>query len=118
LEHPGGSLGYRIDWPDRSLAYVTDTTADVQAAYVEKIRGVDVLLHECYFPDGWEDHARLTGHSCLSPVLQVAKRAEVGRLILVHINPMANEIDPLGIDAARAVFPSTDIGCDTMIVEF
>ena len=26
LVHPGGSLGYRIDWPGRSLAYVTDTT--------------------------------------------------------------------------------------------
>ncbi|MCP4505848.1 MAG: ribonuclease Z, partial [Fuerstiella sp.] len=27
LKHPGGSLGYRIDWPDHSLAYITDTTA-------------------------------------------------------------------------------------------
>ncbi len=88
------------------------------ASYVEKIRGVDVLLHECYFTDEWEEFARLTGHSCLSPVLQVAKRADVGRLVLVHISPLANEIDPFGIDAARAVFPSTDVGYDTMVVEF
>ena len=50
LDHPGGSLGYRLDWPQRSLAYVTDTTAKDDAAYVDKIRGVDVLIHECYFP--------------------------------------------------------------------
>src|SRR5262245_21032060 len=41
LDHPGGSVGYRIDWPGRSMAYVTDTTASVGAAYVEKIRAVD-----------------------------------------------------------------------------
>ena len=118
LEHPGGSVGYRIDWPDRSLAYVTDTTADTQAAYVEKIRGVDVLLHECHFPDGWEIRAEKTGHSCLTPTAQVAKEADVGRLVLVHINPLSNEVDPYGVQSARDTFPATDIGCDGMIVEF
>jgi len=50
LDHPGGSLGYRIDWPGHSMAYVTDTTAAPDAAYVEKIRGVDLLIHECFYP--------------------------------------------------------------------
>ena len=27
LDHPGGSIGYRLDWPGHSMAYVTDTTA-------------------------------------------------------------------------------------------
>ena len=27
LQHPGGSLGFRVDWDEHSLAYVTDTTA-------------------------------------------------------------------------------------------
>ncbi len=26
LVHPGGSVGFRLDWPGHSLAYVTDTT--------------------------------------------------------------------------------------------
>ncbi|MFW6170807.1 MAG: MBL fold metallo-hydrolase, partial [Planctomycetota bacterium] len=39
LQHPGGSLGYRLDWPDRSLAYITDTTARPGADYIERIRG-------------------------------------------------------------------------------
>jgi ribonuclease BN (tRNA processing enzyme) len=118
LKHPGGSIGYRIDWPDRSMAYVTDTTADAAAPYVDKIRGVDVLLHECHFPDGWEELAEKTGHSCLTPAAQVAKAAEVGRLILVHINPMFSEIDPYGVQTARNVFPATEIGTDGMLVEF
>ena len=25
LKHPGGSIGFRLDWPGHSMAYVTDT---------------------------------------------------------------------------------------------
>src|SRR4051794_2889760 len=51
LVHPGGSLGFRLDWPDHSMAYVTDTSANVAADYVSHIRGVDLLVHESYFAD-------------------------------------------------------------------
>jgi ribonuclease BN (tRNA processing enzyme) len=118
LKHPGGALGYRLDWPGRSLAYVTDTTAVEDADYIEQIRGVDVLLHECYFPDGWEDRAELTGHSCISPVAKVAAAADVGRLILVHINPLAMEDDPFGLDRAREIFANIEIGTDGQVVDF
>ena len=116
LIHPGGSVGFRIDWPDRSLAYVTDTTADPAADYVEKIRGVDVLVHECYFPDGYEAKAELTGHSTLSPVLAVAQRAEAKRVVLVHVNPLSTEDDPLGL--APHNLPTVEIGEDNQVIEF
>ncbi len=118
LEHPGGSLGYRLDWPDRSMAYVTDTVARDGADYVEKIRGVDLLIHESYFPDGWEDRAELTGHSCISPVARVARAAGVGRMVLVHVNPLAANDDAVGLETARRIFPHTDLGTDRMEIEF
>ena len=31
LKHPGGTLGLRVDWPGKSLAYITDTSADGSA---------------------------------------------------------------------------------------
>lgn len=118
LKHPGGSVGYRIDWPDRSLAYVTDTIASPTAAYVEKLRGVDLLIHECYFDDDDPERADLTGHSCLTPVAQVAAAAEVGRMVLVHINPQTRDDAELNIGAARRVFPKTEIGLDRMEIVF
>lgn len=118
LEHPGGSTGFRLDWADGSLGYVTDTTARPDADYIRHIQGVDVLLHECYFPDGWEKQAELTGHSCITPVARVAAAADVGLLILVHINPMTVEDDPFGLDAAREIFPDIEIGEDGTSVEF
>jgi ribonuclease BN (tRNA processing enzyme) len=118
LEHPGGTVGYRLDWPGHSLAYVTDTTARSDAAYISKIRDVDVLVHECYFADGWEAYAEKTGHSCTTPVAQVARAAQVARLVLVHINPLDPAADPIGLDTAREIFPRTEMGYDLMEIEF
>ncbi|MBN2474513.1 MAG: MBL fold metallo-hydrolase [Pirellulales bacterium] len=118
LRHQGGSIGYRLDWPGRSMAYVTDTIAADDAEYLEKIRDVDLLIHECYFPDASADWAQTTGHSCTSPVARVARKARVGRLVLVHLNPLSTEDDPIGLDAARAIFPATELGDDLMELEF
>lgn len=118
LRHPGGSTAYRIDWPTGSMAYVTDTTASPNAEYVEFIQGVDLLVHECYFPDGWEERAELTGHSCATPVAEVAKKAKVGRLVLTHVNPMDDSDDPVGVERMRKIFPKTEIGEDRQVIEF
>ncbi len=118
LRHQGGSIGFRLDWPGHSMAYVTDTTAAPGADYVKNIRSVDLLVHECYFPDEYADWAERTGHSCTTPVAQVAREARVGRLVLVHLNPLAVEDDPIGLDAARSIFPATELGEDLMELEF
>jgi ribonuclease BN (tRNA processing enzyme) len=118
LIHPGGSVGYRLDWPGRSLAYVTDTTATSDATYIEAIRGVDLLVHECNFRDSEEAWAIKTGHSCTSAVATVAKQASVKRLVLLHFNPIDNSDDPVDLAAARAILPATDLGHDGMSIEF
>jgi ribonuclease Z len=118
LEHPGGSLGMRLDWPGHSLAYVTDTVAKADADYLQDIQGANVLVHECYFPDGHEQIAEKTGHSCLSAVAKVARAAGVGRLILVHFNPLSETLDEFDLQAARSIFPATEFGVDGMRVEF
>jgi ribonuclease Z len=118
LDHPGGSIGFRLDWPGHSLAYITDTVAHEDADYVERIRGVDLLVHECYFADDLQNLATLTGHSHTTPVAMVARAAGVGRLVLVHVNPMINAQDPVGLATARSIFPSTEIGVDGDQIEF
>jgi ribonuclease Z len=117
MEHPGGSLGYRVDWQGRSLAFVTDTIADPGAPYVSHLRGVDLLIHECTFPDEHSALARQSGHSCISAVAQVAKAAGVGRLILTHIEPTVEREGLLDIGIARAIFPRTELAEDRMVVE-
>jgi ribonuclease BN (tRNA processing enzyme) len=121
LNHPGGSIGYRIDWPSgqtksKSLAYITDTIAD--HSYVEFVRGVDVLIHECNFSDDSIDLAQETGHSYLSAVVKLARDAGVKRLILTHFDPQLPLDNPIDLPKARAIFPATEIATEKMEVEF
>jgi ribonuclease BN (tRNA processing enzyme) len=119
LVHPGGSRGFRLDWPGRSAAYVTDTTAKPDAAYLDLIRGVDLLLHECNFGDDVSaKFAAVTGHSRTSEVAELAREAGVGRLVLIHLAPHSGVADPIGLDTARKIFPNTELGEDLKVIEF
>jgi ribonuclease BN (tRNA processing enzyme) len=118
LKHPGGCVGFRLDWPDCSLAYVTDTMASSGADYINEIRAVNVLLHEAYFSEEGTDLPAITGHSSLLPVSQVAAAAQVGRLVLIHTDPKINSDSCYDLGAARRVFPNTELGCDHMVLDF
>jgi len=118
LTHPGGSLGYRLDWPDSSLAYVTDTTAIASADYIERIRGVDVLVHEAYFADDEDNLPAITGHSSLPSVVELAAQAGVERLILTHIDPQIENDNVFDLASARSKFQNVMLGYDGLEIEF
>ncbi len=114
LDHPGGSTGYRIDWPEHSLAYITDTCSD--GSYTQFLHGVDLLIHECYFPDELAEWGPKTGHSHTSQVAQLAVDAQVGRLILIHFDPTRPDDDPIGLETARDIFPATGMSEDEQVI--
>ncbi len=118
LVHPGGSTGMRFDWPDRSLAYVTDTTASLDADYIDQIRGVDLLVHEANFPAGHDAMADLTGHSCLNQVVAVARAAAVKRLVLVHCDALLARHEDFDLTEARRVFADTSWAADGDEIDF
>jgi ribonuclease BN (tRNA processing enzyme) len=115
LQHPGGSLGFLLQIDGKRIAYITDTTVD--GSYTDFVRGSDVLIHECYFPDNLSDWALKTGHSHTSPVAMLARDAGVKRLYLTHIDPQRSDDDPIDIATARAIFPETYVAEDLMEVD-
>lgn len=117
LQHPGGTIGYRLDWPGRSMAYVTDTTAAAGADYIAHIRGVDLLVHEANFPADVDSMPAITGHSWLQPVAEVAAAAKVGRLVLVHADPLIDD-NTFDLAAARSLFNNLNFGTDGMELDF
>ena len=94
LNHPGGSLGYRIDDEDgTSLAYLTDNELDAPnlvTTPTELARfasGVSLMIHDAqYLPTdmpakhGW-------GHSQIDQVLDLAREAEARAVALHHHDP-------------------------------
>ena len=98
------------------MAYITDTEAD--ASYVEFVRGVDVLIHECNFNDDAIGLAHETGHCYASAVGRAARDAGVKQLILTHFDPELPLDDPIDLPAVRAFFPATEIASDLMEFDF
>jgi phosphoribosyl 1,2-cyclic phosphodiesterase len=109
LSHPGNCLGYRIDYHGRSVCYVTDNelflpdSPHYNLRYVEDlarfVSGTDALITDCTYLD--EDYPSRVGwgHSCVSQVVDLAARAEVKTLYLVHHDPDQNDA---AIDAKLA----------------
>lgn len=100
-DHPGGSVTYRIDWPQsedtpaRSLVYATDTLGATAREMQQWMSGADVLLHECNFKDDQIQWATHTGHCYLGKVAEVAAATKPKRVLLTHVNPIDEVIlDP------------------------
>ncbi|MBF0282899.1 MAG: response regulator [Magnetococcales bacterium] len=97
LSHPGACLGYRLEYRNRSLCYVTDNelyppeTPHYSESYRNKlihfVQGTDVLITDATYADheyrpkmGW-------GHSNVSQVVSLAHDAGVKNLFLHHHDP-------------------------------
>jgi ribonuclease BN (tRNA processing enzyme) len=94
LAHTPESLAYRIEAQGRSLVYSGDT--DYSEALVDLARGADLLVTECSFPEG----QKVEGHLTPSLAGRMAREAGVGRLLLTHLYPPADEAD-VAAEAAR-----------------
>ena len=110
LDHPGGNLGYRLEYANRTLVYATDVehTERPAEALVELARGADVLLHDAMYTDAEYEERRGWGHSTWDGAVATAEAARVKKLVLFHHDP---ERDDRSLDAvlkrAQRRFPHT-----------
>ena len=103
LMHPGTCLGYRVQYKGRSIAYVTDhelsapAFPDYSRAYVERLSqflgGVDVLITDTTYSDAEYPSQVRGGHSSVSQVADLAHRAQVRDLYMVHHAPSQTDAD-------------------------
>jgi phosphoribosyl 1,2-cyclic phosphodiesterase len=115
LNHPGGSLGYRIEHAGKVLVYATDVEhfACPDPALLRLARGADVLVYDAqYTPEEYRGDAGPSkvgwGHSTFEAGAELAKEAGVGQLVLFHHDPRHDDGDVARIEArARALFPAT-----------
>jgi phosphoribosyl 1,2-cyclic phosphodiesterase len=124
LNHPGGSLGFRIDFAGRSLVYATDVErgSPQDAAFSDWARGADVLIYDAQYTDdeyegrvgprrvGW-------GHSTWKSAVEAADQSGARRLVLFHHEPTR---DDAGMDrlvrAARKVRPEAVAAKESLVL--
>ena len=103
VQHPGPTIGYRIEVDGRTLAYIPDhepalgleldTIGSDWVSGIELAREADWLFHDAqYFEEqypalvGW-------GHSSVAHAVRVAQHAGAKRLLLFHHDPAHGDED-------------------------
>lgn len=100
--------------PGRKIVYTGDTRPCDHA--VELSRGADVLIHDCTLDDELAEKAAESAHSTPSEAAEVAKRAKVKQLVLLHVSPRYTS-DEVLLKQAKKVFPNTIVAQDLMELE-
>ncbi len=109
LNHPQGSVAFKIEEAGRSVIFATDTEhyADgVDARLAVFALGADVLVYDATFtPADYAAGKVGWGHSTWAAGVELARAAGVGRLLLSHLNPDYGDAALGRIEsAARKIF--------------
>lgn len=100
LNHPGGNLGYRVDYRGRSVVYATDIEhgSAVDEKLGEFARDTDLLIYDAQYTEdeylgrsgpaktGW-------GHSTWQASVAAANRSHAKKLVLFHHEPTRSDVD-------------------------
>lgn len=86
------------------IVYALDTRP--YEAILELAKNADLLMHDSTFGNDMSEKANEYGHSTSSQAANLAKNANVKKLVLLHISPMYKNPYKL-LKEAKKIFPST-----------
>jgi phosphoribosyl 1,2-cyclic phosphodiesterase len=111
LCHPGRATGYRLEYRDRSIAYITDTEhrpGQMDRNVLWLAHGADLMIYDCNFTE--QEFARYVGwgHSTWQEGVRIAQAAAVKKLVMFHHDPDHDDVflDRIGSEA-RKLHPDT-----------
>ena len=92
--------------PSKSVSYAFCSDTRYFESIVPVIENVDVLYHEATFLHDLKEMADYTGHTTALEAARIARKANVGKLILGHFSNRYGELSVF-TNEAREIFPNT-----------
>ena len=92
--------------PSKSVSYAFCSDTRYHESILPIIDNVDVLYHEATFLHELKDMADYTGHTTALEAARIARKANVGKLILGHFSNRYHDLNVF-TDEAREVFANT-----------
>ncbi|HTJ01389.1 MAG TPA: MBL fold metallo-hydrolase [Methylovirgula sp.] len=122
LRHPGGSVGFRLDYAGRAFAYLTDTESGdpaVDARLVALAKDADLVVCDATFTDKELPARRGWGHSSWQQSLALAQQAAAKRVALFHHDPEHSDdlLDQIAAEA-EAIHPGTIVAREGLCLKF
>jgi ribonuclease BN (tRNA processing enzyme) len=102
--HSAPTLGYRFG---DALAWMTDTAHDPAAARF--VSGCKALAHEAWYTTPYPRNPDV--HSSAAQAADIAQRAGVERLLLIHMPPFDGDVSALAVEAG-AIVPDSRVAED------
>ncbi|RLI88657.1 MAG: ribonuclease Z [Archaeoglobales archaeon] len=101
--------------PGRKVVYTGDTRPCKRT--IEVAKNADLLIHDATFTSDLQKWAEETKHSTAREAAEVAKAAEVRKLVLTHISARySKDVTPL-LEEAKEVFEEVLVAHDFMTME-
>jgi len=124
LNHPGESVGYRINWQGHGVAYITDTEHfpdRLDENVLKLIQDADVMIYDATYTDAEYSSEKSSkvgwGHSTWQEGVRLAEAANVKTFVIFHHDPLHNDdfLDAVGREAADR-FPRAVMAQEGMVL--
>lgn len=99
----------------KSYAFCSDTA--YQPEIIDQIKNTSLLYHESTFLSEHEELAEKTKHSTAKQAAEIAKKAEVGTLLLGHYSGRYGNHEVFKKEAEQ-IFSNVELAADGMSIEF
>jgi len=120
VQHPGGALGYRLEEDGRTLAFIPDNEAGLNAdAGVELAMRADVLLHDAQYTVA-EYASRIGwGHSSLPDFAAFVQRTNPARAFMFHHDPARDDetLEAMRDEATRLAGREIELAADGLVLD-
>ena len=100
--------------PGRKIAYSGDTRPTENL--VKLAENADLLIHEATLSDELMEKAQEDGHSTPSQAAEIARKADVKKLILTHVSARYKDTQQL-LEEAQKIFPNLEVAEDFMKID-
>ena len=121
LNHPGGAIGYRIDWAGRSFAMVTDTEHQpgiLDPLVLGLIENCDLFLYDSNFSDDEMEKYRGFGHSTWQHAIRLAQHANAKQVGFIHHSPWRTDEALDRVDyQAKQLFSNSFVARDCQVID-
>ncbi len=121
LNHPGNSIGYRVEFGGRSIAIITDTEHEpgtLDPNVLRLIDKADLFVYDASFLDGEMDRFKGFGHSTWQQAVRLAQAAGAKRVGFIHHSFTRSDDELLQIEHdAQHLFPGAFCGRDLQVID-
>ncbi len=96
-------------YSSHAYAFCSDTKYIPELS--ELLNNVNLIYHEATFTEDMSERAALTYHSTAKQAAELAKNANVGKLILGHFSTRFKDLNPI-LEEARTVFENSELAIE------